>query len=95
MVDNGSTDGSVDGWAARHPDVRLVQTGANLGFAGGVNRGLADLDDVDAVALVNSDAFVDPGWLGPAGRRARRRRRASAPPARRSSSPTGSRTAGP
>ena len=42
-----------------------MQTGANLGFAGGVNRGLADLDDVDAVALVNSDAFVDPGWLAP------------------------------
>jgi N-acetylglucosaminyl-diphospho-decaprenol L-rhamnosyltransferase len=65
VVDNGSTDGSVDDWASRHPDVRLVQTGANLGFAGGVNRGLTDLDGVDAVALVNSDAFVDPGWLAP------------------------------
>ncbi len=65
VVDNGSTDGSVDDWDARHPGVRLVQTGANLGFAGGMNRGLAGLDDRDAVALVNSDAFVDPGWLGP------------------------------
>jgi N-acetylglucosaminyl-diphospho-decaprenol L-rhamnosyltransferase len=65
VVDNGSTDGSVDDWAARHPGVDLVQTGANLGFAGGVNRGLTDLGDVDAVALVNSDAFVEPGWLAP------------------------------
>jgi len=65
VVDNGSTDGSVEAWEARHPEVRLVQTGANLGFAGGVNRGLTDLDDLDAVALVNSDAFVEPGWLAP------------------------------
>jgi GT2 family glycosyltransferase len=65
VVDNGSTDGSVDGWEARHPDVPIVRTGANLGFAGGMNRGLADLDGLDAVALVNSDAFVEPGWLAP------------------------------
>lgn len=65
VVDNGSTDGSVDGWDARHPEVRLVRTGANLGFAGGANRGLDGLADVDAVALVNSDAFVEPGWLDP------------------------------
>ena len=65
VVDNGSTDGSADDWERRHPDVRLIQTGRNLGFAGGVNAGLHDLDDVDAVALVNSDAFVDHGWLRP------------------------------
>jgi N-acetylglucosaminyl-diphospho-decaprenol L-rhamnosyltransferase len=65
VVDNGSTDGSVDGWEERHPGVRLVQNGTNLGFAGGMNRGLTDLDDLDAVALVNSDAFVEPGWLPP------------------------------
>jgi len=65
VVDNGSTDGSVDGWGERHPTVTLIQTGSNLGYAGGMNRGLADLDDVDAVALVNSDAFVEPGWLTP------------------------------
>ena len=65
VVDNGSTDGSVHRWPERHPEVRLVETGANLGFAGGVNRGLEHLAGVDAVALVNSDAFVEPGWLDP------------------------------
>lgn len=65
VVDNGSTDGSVDRWGERHPGVRLLQTHANLGYAGGMNRGLADLGDVDAVALLNSDAFVAPGWLAP------------------------------
>lgn len=65
VVDNGSTDGSVDDWANRFPTVRLLETGRNLGFAAGVNAGLHDLDAVDAVALVNSDAFVEPGWLRP------------------------------
>ncbi len=65
VVDNGSTDGSTDRWTERHSNVRLVETGANLGYAGGMNRGLVELGDLDAVALVNSDAFVDPGWLTP------------------------------
>lgn len=65
VVDNGSTDGSTDDWAARHAGVELRHTGANLGFAGGANAGLRDLDDLDAVALVNPDAFVEPGWLTP------------------------------
>lgn len=65
VVDNGSTDGSVDDWETRHPHVALLRTGVNLGFAGGMNRGLTDLEGLDAVALVNSDAFVDPDWLMP------------------------------
>jgi GT2 family glycosyltransferase len=65
VVDNGSTDGSVDGWEERHSDVTLIRTGCNLGYAAGMNRGLEDLGDADAIALVNSDAFVEPGWLAP------------------------------
>ena len=65
VVDNGSTDGSVDDWPNRHPGVGLLETGANLGYAGGMNRGLSLPGDVDAIALVNSDAFVEPGWLTP------------------------------
>ena len=65
VVDNGSADGSVAGWATRHPEVGLIETGANLGYAGGMNRGIDASGDVDAVALVNSDAFVEPGWLTP------------------------------
>lgn len=65
VVDNASSDGSVDDWDLRYPQVRLIRNPTNLGFAGGVNSALHDLDGVDAVALVNSDAFVDPGWLEP------------------------------
>jgi GT2 family glycosyltransferase len=65
VVDNGSTDGTTTDWAARHPGVDLHQTGRNLGFGAAVNVALRDLQGVDAVALVNPDAFVEPGWLNP------------------------------
>ena len=65
VIDNGSTDGSVDGWFERHPGVAVLETGENLGYAGGINRGMAELGELDAVALVNSDAFVEPDWLTP------------------------------
>ncbi|MGV3760013.1 MAG: glycosyltransferase family 2 protein [Actinomycetota bacterium] len=65
VVDNASTDGSVVDWSDRYPGVELRQTGSNLGFGGAANHALADLDGVDAVALVNPDAFVEPDWLVP------------------------------
>ena len=65
VVDNASTDGSADEVAERFPVVRVVRSPANLGLAGGANLGLADLEGFDHVALVNSDAFVEPDWLAP------------------------------
>ena len=65
LVDNGSTDGVAARVAAELPAVRVIDAGANLGFGGGCNLALADLDGIDAVALVNNDAQVDPGWLAP------------------------------
>lgn len=65
VVDNASADGTADVVAAKFPDVRLIRSGTNRGFAGGANLGMGDLDGVDAVALVNSDARVEPGWLQP------------------------------
>jgi GT2 family glycosyltransferase len=65
LVDNASSDGVVDTARAEWPDVRIIESDRNLGFAGGCNLALRDLDDVDAVALVNSDVLVEPGWLAP------------------------------
>jgi GT2 family glycosyltransferase len=64
VVDNASTDGSVEKIAASHPDVEIVAAGANLGFPAN-NLALRDLSSVAFVALVNNDAFVEPGWLEP------------------------------
>ncbi len=64
VVDNASSDGSDGELARRFPEVELRPTGANRGFPAN-NWAMADLDDVEYVALVNNDAFVEPDWLGP------------------------------
>jgi hypothetical protein len=68
LVDNASSDGVVDRARDQWPDVRIITSDRNRGFAGGCNLALHDLDDVDAVALVNSDVLVEPGWLAPLAR---------------------------
>jgi GT2 family glycosyltransferase len=64
-VDNGSTDGSPDAIAARFPQVDLIRTGVNLGFAGGNNVGIrrALAGGADWVLLLNSDATAEPGLV--------------------------------
>ena len=61
LVDNASTVPVSTTW----PEVRRIRCDRNLGFAGGANVGIGALDDVDAIALVNNDAVVEPGWLAP------------------------------
>lgn len=60
VVDNGSSDGSADAIAAAYPDVRLLRSDTNKGFAGGVNHGLSVVA-TDYVVLLNSDAVVLEG----------------------------------
>lgn len=62
VVDNGSTDGSADGVAARFPRARLIRHAANLGFSAGNNAGLRAADG-DVRVLLNQDTEVRPGWL--------------------------------
>ena len=64
VIDNGSTDGSLDWLRENHQDVEVIQTGANYGYAGGYSRGLAKLD-AEFFLLINSDIKVEPGWLHP------------------------------
>ena len=64
VVDNASSDGSDGELRRRFPDLEIRPTGANLGFPAN-NVAMGDLDGFDHVALVNNDAFVDPGWLRP------------------------------
>ena len=62
VVDNASKDGSAAMVRERFPWVRLVQSEANRGFAGGVNLGMVTVP-AGAYALLNSDALVTDGWL--------------------------------
>jgi N-acetylglucosaminyl-diphospho-decaprenol L-rhamnosyltransferase len=61
VVDNASSDGSSDALAA-DPSVRVVRTGANLGYGAGVNRGLA-ATGAEFVLVSNPDVSVHPGAL--------------------------------
>ncbi|MGF0117897.1 glycosyltransferase family 2 protein [Promicromonospora sp. Marseille-Q5078] len=65
VVDNGSEDGVLEAVAERWPHVATLQTGDNLGFAGGMNRGLAwGLErGYDLLTVLNNDTLVDPGAL--------------------------------
>ncbi|HET8760879.1 MAG TPA: glycosyltransferase family 2 protein [Nitrospiria bacterium] len=65
IVDNGSTDDSVAVFAQRFPDIRCIQTGANLGFAEGNNVGMrtALAEGADYVFLLNNDATIHPDAL--------------------------------
>jgi hypothetical protein len=64
VVDNGSTDGSVEAVQKEFPSVDLLVNLRNLGFAEGNNVGIrhALSDEVDYVLLLNNDTVVDP-WL--------------------------------
>ena len=62
-VDNGSSDGSDRLVEERFPHVELLRTGANLGYAGGNNAGIARALErgADWVLLLNNDAVAEPG----------------------------------
>jgi GT2 family glycosyltransferase len=62
VVDNGSTDGSLEYLAEAWPDVRVLALGENTGFAYAANRGI-EAAGSDLVALVNTDVVLEPDWL--------------------------------
>ena len=73
VVDNGSGDGILDEVKVRHPGVRVLQTGSNLGYAGGNNAGLCVALEAGAatVCILNNDTLATPGFLEPLTRQAR------------------------
>lgn len=57
VVDNGSKDGSAEHLKSRYPEVQLMVSPENLGFAGANNRGFP-LAKGKYVVLLNTDAFL-------------------------------------
>jgi GT2 family glycosyltransferase len=62
VVDNGSTDGSLELLRRDFSDVRVLSCDRNRGFAGGNNAGIL-ASHGEFVALVNNDTVPDPSWL--------------------------------
>lgn len=64
VVDNASTDDSVNFLRHRFPAVSIIENKKNLGFAGGYNAGLKSIPH-EFYCLLNSDVEVSAGWLPP------------------------------
>jgi len=64
VVDNGSTDGSVQFVRERFPEVKVLELNRNYGFVGGNNRGVETIE-TEIVVLLNNDMVVDSGFLAP------------------------------
>jgi GT2 family glycosyltransferase len=62
VVDNASKDGSAQMVADEFPEVRLIRSGANLGFAAANNLGFA-VARGRYLVLLNSDAFPEKDAL--------------------------------
>jgi hypothetical protein len=62
LVDNGSTDGSVEYIKECYPDVKLCVNHKNLGYAEGNNVGIRQANG-DYIFLLNNDTAVDPNCL--------------------------------
>lgn len=65
LVDNASTDESVVFVAKNYPEVKIIKSDKNLGFAQGNNLGIeyALKNNADYVALLNQDTRVESDWL--------------------------------
>lgn len=62
VVDNGSTDDSVENIAAEFPRVSVIRNSTNLGFAHAVNQGI-EAASGEWLLLLNNDAVLTPGAL--------------------------------
>jgi len=63
LVDNASSDGSID-IVRRFPSVRLLALNHNSGFALGNNLAIeAAAEESEWIVLINPDAFAEPRWL--------------------------------
>jgi GT2 family glycosyltransferase len=63
VVDNASTDHSVNQLDSQFPNIKLIKSNLNLGFAGGNNVALQHIGQVRWVLLLNPDAYPAPDCL--------------------------------
>ena len=62
IIDNASSDGSIEVAVKEFPGIRVLHPGKNLGYAGGCNFGMRQANG-EYFLLFNNDAVASPGWL--------------------------------
>lgn len=62
LVDNGSTDGSLELVQDKFPEVRLISMDQNYGFCKAANRGM-EASETTYVILLNNDTVAEPGFV--------------------------------
>lgn len=62
--DNASEDGSIKFIEDNYPSITIIRNSENLGFAGGYNAVLEQVE-ADYYVLLNSDVEVTPSWIEP------------------------------
>jgi len=64
LIDNNSTDKSIDYITSNYPSIRIIINKNNLGYAKGYNEGLKEIN-ADVFCLLNNDVEVTENWLKP------------------------------
>ena len=64
VVDNASTDNSINFVKQNFPTIKIIKNNGNYGFAKGYNDALKEVN-AEIYALVNSDIEVTQNWLNP------------------------------
>lgn len=62
LVDNGSTDGSLEYVVSNFPGVKIVKLEKNFGFAKAINEGVK-ASRADYVVFLNNDTAASKNWL--------------------------------
>jgi len=62
VVDNASTDDSVEWVRSNYPKVKLIENDKNYGYAGGCNIG-AEYASGEYLIFLNNDTTQDPNWV--------------------------------
>ncbi|MHC1569541.1 MAG: glycosyltransferase family 2 protein [Candidatus Syntropharchaeales archaeon] len=66
VVDNASTDESMDMVMREFLEVKVITSQTNTGFTGGVNigfRSVMDDEDIKYLAVINNDALIESDWI--------------------------------
>lgn len=62
LLDNASSDDSIEFVSKHYPDVVIVKSPTNVGFSGGMNLGMRKSKG-EYMILLNNDTILDPHWL--------------------------------